>query len=426
MASVIIIIVTTLLLSAFFSGMEIAFVSSNKLKLEIEKKEDKTFGWIIDIFLRKPGQYITTLLVGNNIALVIYSLSMSTLLNTIGGHYGLVEPTGLTILLETIVSTTIIIFVGEFIPKMVFSSTPNFFMKVFAIPIYLTYLLLYPIALFSTWLSMGILRILGLKVDSKHKIKSFNRGDLAYLLEEDGERDEEEETDHEIRLFKNALDFSDLQVRDCMVPRVDIEAVNVTDSIETLTAKFIDTNFSRILVYENDINHVIGYVNTKSLFHKPDNIYDILVEIDYVPETLSAQKMLSKLIKRRSGIAVVIDEFGGTAGVVSMEDILEEIFGEIEDEHDEQDLIERDLGDGTFLLSCRLEVDYLNDKYGLEIPESDEYDTLAGYIIYFYEDIPEEGEEILLDNKKINILRISGSKIDLATVKLLPEENKEE
>lgn len=426
MASIIIVIIITLLLSAFFSGMEIAFISSNKLKLEIKKQKDRTFAYIIDIFLRKPGQYITTLLVGNNIALVIYSLSMSTLLNTIGAHYGLVDPTGWTIALETVIATTIIIFFGEFIPKMIFSNTPSAFMKIFAVPVFLTYLLLYPIALFSTWVSMGLLRLFGLKIDEINNNRSFDRGDLAYLLEEDGEGEIAEETDHEIRLFKNALDFSDLQVRDCMVPRVDVQAVEIDESIPTLTDKFISTNFSRIIVYEKDIDNIIGYVNTKSLFHDPKTIYDILMEIDYVPETLSLQKMLSKLIKRRSGIAVVIDEFGGTAGIVSMEDILEEIFGEIEDEHDEQDLIERVTGDNTYLLSCRLEVEYLNEKYGLDIPESDEYDTLAGYIIYFYEGIPEEGEEIVLHNKEITILRISGSKIDLAAIKVLPIENEEE
>lgn len=421
MASVIIIVITTLLFSAFCSGMEIAFVSSNKLKLEIKKKQNKTFNHIVDVFLRKPGQYITTLLVGNNIALVIYSLSMSLLLNMIGEHYGWSVLTGGSVFLETIISTIVMIFMGEFIPKALFSSTPNLYMKIFAVPVYVIYLLLYPIARFSTWLSIWILRIFGLRVDPNHNIKSFDKVDLAHLLEEREDSDEEDEIDHEFKLFRNALYFSDLRVRDSMVPRVDIEAVEKHESIASLTEKFIDTNFSRILVYDGSIDNIIGYVNTKSLFHEPKSIEEILMDVDFVPETLSAQKLLSTLIKRRGAIAVVIDEFGGTAGIVSMEDILEEIFGEIEDEHDEQDMIERVTADGSYVLSCRLEVDYINEKYNLNIPESDEYDTLAGYIIFYHEGIPKQGETLMFEHKEITILRMSGSKLDLAMIKILED-----
>lgn len=395
--------------------MEIAFVSSNKLKLEIEKKQSKKYNHIIDVFLKHPGQYITTLLVGNNIALVIYSMSMSFLLNDIAEGFGI--STGeASVAVETLISTIIIIFTAEFIPKAVFRANPNFFLRVLSVPVYFFYLLLYPIAKFSTWLSIGILKLSGFKIKPGHNIKGFDRIDLAHLLEESKENEEEFEEENEIKLFRNALDFSGILVRDCMVPRVDIEAVDILESIETIASRFIETNYSRIFVYDGSIDNIIGYVNTKSLFTNPESIREILMEVDFVPESLSAQKLLSKLIKNKRAIAVVIDEYGGTAGIVSMEDVLEEIFGEIEDEHDSQDLIEKVDANGNYILSGRLEVDFLNEKYGLDIPESDEYYTLAGYIIYNHEDIPAQGDEIVMDNMEIKVLRISGSKLELVRI----------
>ncbi len=418
MVSVVIVIITSLIFSAFFSGMEIAFVSSNKLKLEIDKKKSRTFNYIIDVFLHRPGQYITTILVGNNIALVVYSLNMSLLLNAIAKHYGLQVNDG-SIVLETIISTIIIIFTAEFMPKALVRSNPNFYMRAFAVPLYVIYLILYPIAKLSTWVSIALLRLAGLKVHRNHDIKGFDRVDLAHLLEEASENEPDSETESEIKLFQNALDFSDLRVRDCMVPRVDIEAVEIDESIPEITKRFVDTNYSRILVYEGSIDNIIGYVNTKSLFRMPKSIREVLMEVDFVPESLPAQKLLTTLIKKRRSVAVVIDEFGGTAGLVSMEDILEEIFGEIEDEHDLPDMVEKKVGEGEYVLSCRLEVDYLNEKYDLGIPESEEYDTLAGYILYNYEGLPAQGETLRIDNKEIHILRKSSSKLELARVKVL-------
>ncbi len=420
MVSVVIIVITTLVFSAFFSGMEIAFTSSNKLKLQIEKDQNRLFGKIAGIFLKDPGQYITTILVGNNIALVIYSLNMSVLLSAGAVRLGFDVGGTTDILLETVISTIVIIFAGEFVPKAIFSRSPNFFLRIFAAPLFLFYVVLYPVAKFTTWLAVGILRLFGLKVRNGHKIQGFDRIDLTHMLEEAKENEMElSDEEHEIKIFRNALDFSDLRVRDCMVPRVDIEALEINATIGELADKFIDTNYSRIFIYEGSIDNIIGYVNTKSMFRMPKTIREVLMEVDYVPESLSAQKLLTMLTKKNHTVAVVIDEFGGTAGMVSMEDVLEEIFGEIEDEHDENDLVEKPMGNNTYVLSCRLEVDYLNEKYGLGIPESEEYDTLAGYIIYYYEGIPSQGEVINIENKEIRILRMSGSKLELARVRVL-------
>lgn len=420
MLSALIVILVTLILSAFFSGMEIAFTSSNKLKLEIEKKQSRSYNYILDVFLKNPGQYITTILVGNNIALVLYSLNMSLLLNLIAQYYGISLGGSYSFIFETIVSTIIIIFAAEFVPKAVVRNNPNFFMKMFAVPVYLFYLVLYPIAKFATGLSFLLLRLVGLKVKSDHNIRDFDRVDLSNLIEEAKEHEQtDERNEKEIKLFKNAMDFSELRVRDCMVPRIEIEAVNILDTIEHLSERFVETDYSRIFVYDGSIDNIIGYVNTKSLFTMPDTIMEVMMKVDYVPESLSAQKLLTMFTKKNRTVAVVIDEFGGTAGIVSMEDILEEIFGEIEDEHDSPDMVEKITPDGDYILSGRLEVDYLNEKYALGIPESDEYDTLAGYIIYLHEGIPSQGDVLVLDNKEIRILRENGSKLDLVRVKLL-------
>lgn len=423
MFSVIVVILVCLLFSFFFSGMEIAFVSSNKLKLEIEKRQNRTLDRIIGIFLRNQGQYITTILVGNNIALVIYSMSMSTLIHWIAGRWGLNAGEG-TILLETIISTVIIIFAGEFIPKALFGNNPNFFMRMLAVPIYIIYLVLYPVAVFTTWLSVLLLRMVGVKVKPTRGNRSFARVDLTHLLEEGREGEQERvEEENEIKIFRNALDFHDIRVRDCMVPRPEVEAIEISESVGELTRRFIDTSYSRIFVFEGSIDNIVGYANVKSLFRRPATIREIMMATDYVPESLPAQKLLSDFIRKNRSVAVVIDETGGTAGIVSMEDVLEEIFGEIEDEHDEQDMVEKRVGDGAYVFSCRLEVDYLNEKYNLRIPESDEYDTLAGYIIYNHEGIPTRGEELVIGDKKITVLRVSASRLDLARIEIVPTDD---
>ena len=420
MLTSVILIVLMLLLSAFFSGMEIAFTSKNRLKLEIDRKQSRMFDRIADIFSRHPGQYITTILVGNNIALVIYSLYMSLLLR--GIFYALgwesIARNG-SVAIETAVSTVIIIFFAEFLPKSVFRNNPNFYYRALAPVIYFFYLLLYPIARLTTLISHGILRLTGRRVEERTTTHSFDREDLASLLDTNSS-EPRPEPDNELKLFQNALDFADLRVRDCMVPRVDVEAVDIDDTtIEQLTARFVDSKYSRIFVWRKSIDHIIGYINSKSLFTRPASISDVMMQVNFVPETMPLQLVLQNFIKHRTNIAVVIDEFGGTAGVISLEDVLEQIFGEIEDEHDVPDLTEKQVGPDEYVLSCRLEVKYLNEKYGLGIEESREYDTLAGFIIFNYEGIPTAGETVFVGGLQVRILRTTRSRIDLARVRKL-------
>ena len=413
----ILLILLTLLFSAFFSGMEIAFTSKNRLKLELDRKQSRLFDRIASIFERHQGQYITTILVGNNIALVLYSLYMSILLRTLFSLAGWESmATEGSVLIETAVSTLLIIFMGEFIPKSIFKNNPNFYYRTFAPLIYLIYLVLYPIARLTTLLSQGILYLLGHKTKPDAPIASFNHDDLAALLNANTEP--QEDPDNELKLFQNALDFADQRVRDCMVPRIDVEAVDIDETtIEELVERFVESKYSRLFVYRNNLDNIIGYVNLKSLFLAPKSVEEVMMKVDFVPETMPLQALLQTFIRNHSNIAVVIDEFGGTAGIISMEDVLEEIFGEIEDEHDEAEEIEKQVGDEEFVLSCRLEVEYLNEKYNLEIEESKEYDTLAGLIIYHYEGIPTAGQILVIGKLQIRILRTTRSRLELARVK---------
>ncbi len=413
----ILLILLTLLFSAFFSGMEIAFTSKNRLKLELDRKQSRLFDRIASIFERHQGQYITTILVGNNIALVLYSLYMSILLRTLFSLAGWESmATEGSVLIETAVSTILIIFMGEFIPKSIFKNNPNFYYRTFAPLIYLIYLVLYPIARLTTLLSQGILYLLGHKTKPDAPIASFNHDDLAALLNANTEP--QEDPDNELKLFQNALDFADQRVRDCMVPRIDVEAVDIDETtIEELVERFVESKYSRLFVYRNNLDNIIGYVNLKSLFLAPKSVEEVMMKVDFVPETMPLQALLQTFIRNHSNIAVVIDEFGGTAGIISMEDVLEEIFGEIEDEHDEAEEIEKQVGDEEFVLSCRLEVEYLNEKYNLEIEESKEYDTLAGLIIYHYEGIPTAGQTLVIGKLQIRILRTTRSRLELARVK---------
>ncbi len=402
-------IAAMLLFSAFFSGMEIAFLGRNRLREEIDRKQNPVFNRIADIFARNSSNYITTILVGNNIALVIYSMFMSKLLLSAFG----IENT----LAQTIISTVVIIFIGEYIPKSIVRHNPNFYYSVLSPIIYLFYIILYPISRLTTLISYGLIRLTGTRVEERPEPMEFNRDDLASLVEaENVAVDSEEEED--IRLFQNALDFADLRVRDCMVQRVDVEAVDLeTTTIEELTQRFVETKYSRIFVWHDTIDNIIGYVNSKSLFERPGSIADVLIKTIYVAETMPLQAMLETFTKRKASIAVVIDEFGGTAGIISLEDVLEQIFGDIEDEHDVQELIEKRIDDNTWVFSSRLEVDYLNEEYSLGIPESDEYDTLAGYIIAESGEIPHEGERFENELFSIKILRRESSRLDLVEVR---------
>ena len=411
MGATLITIAVMLMFSAFFSGMEIAFLGRNRLREEIDRQHNPLFSRISDIFAHNAGNYITTILVGNNIALVIYSMSMSALLVELFDMQNA--------LLQTIVSTIIILFLGEYIPKSVVKRNPNFYYSIFSVVMYLFYIILYPVSRLTTLISYGLIRLTGRRIEQRNEPTEFNRDDLASLVEaENIEVQLEDEED--IRLFQNALDFADLRVRDCMVRRVDVEAVDLeSTTIEELTARFIDTHFSRIFVWHDSIDNIIGYVNSKSLFESPKDISDILIKTIYVAETMPLQAMLETFTKRKASIAVVIDEFGGTAGIISLEDVLEQIFGEIEDEHDVQEMVEKQTADGEWIFSARLEVEYLNERYELGITESEEYDTLAGYIIAAYGRIPQEGEELRVEEFEIKILKREQSRLDLVSLKRL-------
>ena len=403
-------IAVMLMFSAFFSGMEIAFLGRNRLREEIDRKQNPMFNYIAEIFSRNSSNYITTILVGNNIALVIYSMSMSMMMVELFNMHNA--------LIQTIVSTVVILFIGEYIPKSVVRRNPNFYYALLSPIIYLFFLLLYPVTRLSTLISYGLIRLTGRRIEQREEPTEFNRDDLASLVEDENvEVNDEEEED--IRLFQNALDFADLRVRDCMVQRVDVEAVDLeSTTIEELTERFVETKFSRIFVWHDSIDNIIGYVNSKSLFEQPKEISAIIIKTIYVAETMPLQDMLETFTKRRASIAVVIDEFGGTAGIISLEDVLEQIFGEIEDEHDVQELIERQTSDNEWLFSARHEVEYLNETYDLGIPESEEYDTLAGYIIAEHGGIPTEGEWLRNDKFSIKIVSRKQSRLDVVIVQL--------
>ena len=412
-----VIICVMLFLSAFFSGMEIAFLSKNRLREEIDRKQSAMFDFIAQLFERRSGQYITTILVGNNICLVIYSLYMSLMLRFFASMVGWenLNSSG-AVLFETIVSTIVILFCGEFIPKSIIKNNPNFYYKIFSPILYCFYLFLYPLAVLTTAISYGILRLFGRHQKGNVDIHKFNREDLVNLV--DGESvDLQQEDEEEIRLFQNALDFADLRVRDCMISRVDVEAVDINISIEDLSSRFVESKYSRIFVWRDSIDTIIGYVNSKSLFTAPKSVEQVLMPVDYVAETMPLQMLLQHFIKRKASVAVVLDEFGGTAGIISMEDVLEQIFGDIEDEHDVPEGVEKQVGDNEYVFSCRLEVEYLNERYDLGIDESDEYDTLAGYIIATYDGIPSSGTFIETEKLEIKVLRTTRTRVELARVK---------
>ena len=324
---------------------------------------------------------------------------------------------GGSVLAETLISTVVIIFVAEYLPKSIVMGNPNFYYRAFAPLLFVFYILLYPIVWLTTVVSYVILRLFGCRMKRQAPAADFNRTDLESLIE--GSTEVQHDEENEIKLFQNALDFADLRVRDCMVPRIDVEAVELSTSVEELTRRFVESKYSRIFVWEGSIDNIVGYVNSKSLFRQPADLRKVLMTAYFVPETMPLQALLEHFIKHRSYIAVVIDEFGGTAGIISLEDVLEQIFGEIEDEHDEQDMIEKQVDENEYVFSCRLEVKYLNERYGLGIEESREYDTLAGYIISHLDGIPSAGQSLTVDGLEIRVLRTTRSRIELARVRRL-------
>jgi len=401
--------------SALFSGMEIAFVSANKLKIELDNKQGKYTAKILSSFLKHPAKFISTMLLGNNIALVVYSMLMA--------HF--IEPTILKyitqneffiLLIQTFISTLLVLFFAEFLPKALLRINPNRVLVLAAIPLKIIYIILYPFTYFTVGISNLILKIF--RVDTSESDLAFSKIDLEHFVMDIQERHEVgEEIDSEIQIFKNALDFSDIKVRECMVPRTEITAMSIDSDLPDLKAKFIETGFSKILIYRESIDNIIGYVHSTELFNNPSSIKSILLPITIIPEAMSAQNMLEKSIKEKRNIAVVVDEFGGTSGILTIEDIIEEIFGEIEDEHDKEELIERKIGEEEFQFSARIEIDYLNDKYNFNLPEGEDYETLAGLVIHFHEKIPEKGEVIYLDHYLLTVEDVSNNKIELISIK---------
>ncbi len=416
----IILIIVMILFSFFFSGMEIAFVSSNKMSLEVDKQKGNMTASILNIFSSNSEQYIATMLVGNNISLVIYGLAIAKILEPPISN--IISSDVLVLLLQTLISTLLILFTAEFLPKTLFRINANAVLRFFASPVLLFYILLYPIAKFSMFLSMLIIKhIFRKEVNPESEKIIFTRIDLDHYVNQLDKPEQksiyEEET--EIKLFKNALDFSKVKVRDCMVHRTEIEAMEDTSTIEELKSRFVKTGFSKILIFNETTDNIIGYVHTSQLFKNPSSIKSIMNPISIVPETMSASNLLQNFTQKHKTIAVVVDEYGGTSGLVTREDVLEEIFGEIEDEHDTDDLVLKKINDKEWIFSARHEIGYLNERYHFGLPEDDEYDTLAGLIINTHENIPKNNSIITIDNFEFRILKAGDTKIELVLMKIL-------
>ncbi|PWE01418.1 hemolysin family protein [Marinilabilia rubra] len=407
------IIIVTIIFSAFFSGSEMAYLTANKLLIELNRKKNPGIAKMIDLFLRKPGMFITTILIGNNVALVVYGIYMAKLFEPMIGLY--FSSDFAILLLQTILSTLVILITAEFIPKIIFRINPTFTLNLFSIPLTIFYGLFYPLSKFTLGISNFLIKKVA-KTDHPTSTEDLviGRLDFDHLLSKHQEHvSTDEEVPQEVKLLKNALDFSSVKIRECTIPRTDLEAVDVEDSMEVLRQKFIDSGHSKILVFKEHIDNIIGYIHVSELFKHPRKLRNIINPISIVPETMTANKLLEIFTKEHRSIALVVDEFGGTAGIVTLEDILEEIFGEIDDEHDVSDLEEKEIDKNHYHFSGRFEVDYLNEKYQLELPVSDEYETLAGMILSFNESIPKKGDEIKIEHFILRILEATSSKIEL-------------
>ena len=410
----IIFILFTLLFSAFFSGLEIAFVTSNKLRFELNKKQRNLTSSILSIFYRNPQQFISTMLVGNNICLVIYGLLMAQLmtpwLSFLGNQL-------IITLIQTILATIIVLFTGEFLPKTIFRVNPNQFLRFFSWLLLLFYFILYPVSRLSTWISIKILRLFGFKINSTTQENVFSRIDLNYLIQESFENHEsEKELENEVKIFQNALDFSKVKLRDCFVPRTEILALDYESSTEALKETFIETGFSKIPIYKGDIDNIIGYIHSSEMFEHQKDWKKQINQIPIVPENMAAQKLMKMFMTQKKSIAVVVDEFGGTAGIVTLEDIMEEIFGEIEDEHDVQEYIAEKTGENEYLFSGRLEVESINSRFNLNIPESDDYETIAGFVLHNHQHFPKLNEVVRIESFSIKCMKVTNNRIELVKV----------
>lgn len=415
--SLIIGIIITMVFSAFFSGMEIAFVSSNRMLAEMDKERNGFTQRIISLFYAHPNGFVSTMLVGNNIALVIYGILIARLFdNTIFAGMD----AGFTVPADTILSTLIVLFTGEFLPKTLFKANPNRLLAVFSPFAYICYVVLWPISKFSTFLSKVILRVFGLKMDDESADDGFSKVDLDYLVQSSIDNAEKDsDINDEVKIFQNALDFSDTKVRDCMVPRTEIQAVDWDASLEELQQKFVESGNSKIVVYKEDIDHIEGYIHSSELFRSPKKWQDHIRTMPFVPETMQAQKLMKIFLQQKKTLGVVVDEFGGTSGLVSLEDIVEEIFGDIEDEHDSTKYVAKQTTDGDYLLSARLEIDKVNEMFDLDLPESDEYMTIGGLILHEYQSFPKLNEVVKFDKYEFKIIKSTSRKIELVQLHIL-------
>ncbi len=423
-----IIIILTLLFSAFFSGMEIAFISANKIHIEIEKKQDGILALVLTRLTKKPSKFIATMLIGNNIALVIYGLFMGDVLMN---WFIAMAPqneilrvliTDFSLLAQTLISTFIILITAEFLPKVLFQIYANNLLKLLAIPAFLFYILFSFISDFIIWISDLILKYV-FRTSGDEVQLAFSKLELGdYITEQMETVEEEDDVDTEIQIFQNALEFAAVKAREVMVPRTEITAVEMHETPKNLAKLFTETGYSKILVFNDTVDNVIGYVHSYELFKKPKTIKSILLPVEFVPETMLIQDILNVLIKKRKSIAVVLDEYGGTSGLMTVEDIVEELFGEIEDEHDTTDLREEQVDQHNFLFSARLEVDYINENYKLDLPVSDEYETLGGLLVHALGEIPEKQVELTIASYKFTVLEVSNTKIDLVSIEDLDDE----
>lgn len=413
-------ILISLTFSAFFSGMEIAFISSNQLRFELDKKDKSLASKILGIFYSHPNQFISTMLVGNNIALVIYGLQMAVILEPVIAR--VVDNEALIVFVQSVISTLLILFTGEFIPKTIFKLNPNFSLNLFSVPLLIIYIVLYPISKFASLVSFLILKLLGAKNLSGSSQRVLGKVDLDFFIQQSIEdAPQNSDMDTEVKIFQNALDFSNVRLRDCIVPRTEIVACDKTVGFDELRSKFIETGFSKILVYNENIDDIIGYIHSSELFKNPEDWTQSIKSVSIVPETMAANRLMKVLMQEKKSLAVVVDEFGGTAGIVTLEDLVEEIFGEIEDEHDLRSHVAKKVGENEYLLSGRLEIDTLNEKFGLELPESDDYVTIAGFILHFYQNFPKLNESIVIGKYTFKIVKVTATKIELVRMKVAEE-----
>lgn len=397
--------------------MEIAFVSSNRMLAEMDREDSGLSGKIISVFYSHPNGFVSTMLVGNNIVLVVYGILFAQLFdNTLFSSLD----EGARVTADTLLSTLVILFTGEFLPKILFKNNANRLLSVFSVPAYLFYILLWPISRFSTLLSKCLLRIVGIRMEAEADDEGFSKVDLDYLVQSSIENaHSDEEINEEVKIFQNALDFSDCKVRDCMVPRTEVNAVDVNDcTVDELMQKFVESGNSKIIVYEGDIDHIIGYIHSSEMFRNRDNWRQCVCKMPFVPETMAAQKLMHIFLQQKKSLGVVVDEFGGTSGIVSLEDIVEEIFGDIEDEHDSTKYIATQVGDNEYMLSARLEIDKVNDLFDLDLPESDDYMTVGGYILHEYQSFPKLNEVITIGRYEFRIIKSTMTKIELVKLKV--------